>query len=87
MRLGSRLRADSGRPTNRDRRGRHPDARPIAAVSILVRHGELRSTSRHLGGCAIMSQDLIASEEMSMTRAYNVVDADGHILELLDLWR
>src|SRR5258708_31804480 len=25
-------------------------------------------------------------EEMRMTRAYNVVDADGHILEPLDLW-
>lgn len=25
-------------------------------------------------------------EEMPMTRAYNVVDADGHILEPLDLW-
>src|SRR6202048_2154739 len=25
-------------------------------------------------------------EEMSMPRAYNVVDADGHILEPLDLW-
>src|ERR1700732_257271 len=33
-----------------------------------------------------MPRDLIASEEMSMTRAYNVVDADGHILEPLDLW-
>jgi hypothetical protein len=32
------------------------------------------------------ARDLIASEEMSMTRAYNVVDADGHILEPLDLW-
>src|SRR5436853_7579716 len=25
-------------------------------------------------------------EGMPMTRAYNVVDADGHILEPLDLW-
>jgi hypothetical protein len=33
-----------------------------------------------------MPRDLIASEEMSMTRAYDVVDADGHILEPLDLW-
>src|SRR5271163_1054337 len=33
-----------------------------------------------------MPQDQIASEEMSMTRAYDVVDADGHILEPLNLW-
>src|ERR1700674_2511586 len=28
----------------------------------------------------------LAPEEPPMTRAYNVVDADGHILEPLDLW-
>jgi uncharacterized protein len=33
-----------------------------------------------------MPQDRIEPEEMPMTRAYNVVDADGHILEPLDLW-
>src|SRR3989442_15684256 len=28
----------------------------------------------------------LPSEGSGMTRAYNVVDADGHILEPLDLW-
>src|SRR5580704_12107759 len=33
-----------------------------------------------------MPQDPIAPEGMPMARAYNVIDADGHILEPLDLW-
>src|SRR5260370_23729358 len=33
-----------------------------------------------------MPQDPIASGGNPMTRAYNVIDADGHILEPLDLW-
>src|SRR3954468_14726887 len=33
-----------------------------------------------------MPQNPIASGGNPMTRAYDVVDADGHILEPLDLW-
>jgi hypothetical protein len=28
----------------------------------------------------------LPSEGLPMTRAYNVMDADGHILEPVDLW-
>src|ERR1700759_5698865 len=73
--------------TDRARRfNKHSGARPPRPAAWLVRCYELRLASHRICGCATLPQDQIASEEMSMTRAYNVVDADGHILEPLDLW-
>src|SRR5256712_5622635 len=37
-------------------------------------------------GCGSIAAVRLPSEGLPMTRAYNVVDADGHILEPLDLW-
>jgi predicted TIM-barrel fold metal-dependent hydrolase len=39
-----------------------------------------------LSGCDSLSQIQLPPEGLPMTRAYNVVDADGHILEPLELW-
>jgi hypothetical protein len=35
---------------------------------------------------ALIYRECNPREEMALTRAYNVVDADGHILEPLNLW-
>src|SRR5437588_3895134 len=51
-----------------------------------IRYSEWRSDSRRSRGCVSMLEDPTAPEGMPMTRAYDVVDADGHILEPLDLW-
>src|SRR5438034_10667689 len=37
-------------------------------------------------GCGSIAAVRLPSEGLPMTRAYNVVDADGHILEPVDLW-
>src|SRR5207249_7080360 len=39
------------------------------------------------GPAAVVSIAIrLSSEGLPMTRTYNVIDADGHILEPLDLW-
>src|SRR5438552_8063212 len=37
-------------------------------------------------GCGSIAAVRFPSEGLPMARAYNVVDADGHILEPVDLW-
>src|SRR5213075_3032908 len=44
------------------------------------------SASRQDGGCASMAQPGFRDGGTPMSRTYNVIDADGHILEPLDLW-
>src|SRR5580700_3009330 len=51
-----------------------------------VRHSERHSGSLAGLGCARMPQLRNSTRRNAMSRAYNVVDADGHILEPLDLW-
>src|SRR5580700_8874173 len=60
-------------------------ARRIVA-DLSDRGGAQRSRSRRLSGCGSLWQVRLPAEGLPMTRAYNVVDADGHILEPLDLW-
>src|SRR5438105_14786886 len=80
-------------PTSRIVRHRRksPKRRPINGDHRRLRHtcilySEWRSDSCDLRGCVRMTQHPTAPEGMLMSRAYNVVDADGHILEPLDLW-
>src|SRR5439155_25403992 len=59
-----------------DRREREGDRHHPA------RHARHRQAAGVSGGREVN----LASEGLAMTRPYNVVDADGHILEPLDLW-
>src|ERR1051325_7600198 len=51
-----------------------------------VRHAERHSGSRRKAVCGSMPQPRFSRRRKLMSRAYNVIDADGHILEPLDLW-
>src|SRR5436309_3611675 len=51
-----------------------------------VRYSERHSASRGGTGCASTQSPQFRCGGSPMSRAYNVIDADGHILEPLDLW-
>src|SRR5205814_10404891 len=52
-----------------------------------LRDSERRAVSRPKHGCVTMPQHRIFIRGGKlMSRVYNVIDADGHILEPLDLW-
>src|ERR1051326_5742841 len=52
---------------------------------VTTREREMAPT-RRAGDAALPCPGTQTREAMAMTRAYNVVDADGHILEPLTLW-
>jgi hypothetical protein len=59
----------------------------IAAVSMPAFDILNVVQTRAVGAAALACRRIrLPTEGMPMTRAYNVVDADGHILEPLDLW-